>query len=240
MNHTFELKIPKTLRNVRLNQWVKFIDVYEKNKDSEDGDFLNRKMIEIFCEISMQDIYKIPISSFSSVLSHLTTILEAKTPLVRTFKLIGTDDVEVNFGLIPNLDKMSYGEWEDLESYIYNTKDLHKAMAVLYRPISYPKTFKEGDRYRIHEYRGSDSYSDIMRDMPTDVAIGAKVFFYRLAKKLGDYTIASTLKQFQKEQEGNLSKDSVENGEVIKRYMSSLEEMSQKLNKSPLFQSMNV
>ena len=127
----------------------------------------------------------------------------------------GLDDVEVEFGFIPNLDKMSYGEWEDLESYIHNPKDLHKAMAVLYRPIA----FKRGDRYKIHEYRGSDTYSDVMKDMPTDVALGAKVFFYRLAKKLGDYTMVSILKELKKDGQTNSGEGSEKNGEVIKQYL---------------------
>ena len=167
-------------------------------------------------------------------MKHVYDILDVIKDELRANPSVNT----VTYGDIADvdLDKMSYGEWEDLENYIYNIKDLHKAMAILYRPIA----FKKGDRYKIHEYRGSDAYSDIMRDMPIDIALGAKVFFYRLAKKLGDYTIASTLKQFQKEQENNSSEDSVKNGEVIKQYMNSLEEMSEKLNKSPLFHSINA
>ena len=64
-----------------------------------------------------------------------------------------------------------------------------------------------------------------------DIALGAKVFFYRLVKKLGDYTIASTLKEYQKEKEGNSEQISEENGKAIKQYLSLQKEMSEELMK---------
>lgn len=227
MNYTFTLDIPKTLRNVKLKQWVKFLDIYEKNKDNESDEFINKKLLEIFCGVSLKELYKIPVSSFDSVIEHLYKILNSKTPLVNTFKMKGTDGVEVEFGFIPNLDKMTYGEWEDLENYIFDNKNMHRAMAVLYRPL----VWQLGGKYRIHEYQGTDFYAEVMKDMPIDIALGAKVFFYRLVKKLGDYTIASTLKEYQMEQETTSKGVSAKNGEVIKQYLNLQKEMSEELTK---------
>ena len=39
MNQNFNLNIPKSLRGIKLKDWVKFIDVYNKNKDNESNDF---------------------------------------------------------------------------------------------------------------------------------------------------------------------------------------------------------
>jgi hypothetical protein len=77
--------------------------------------------------------------------------------------------------------------------------------------------------------------ADIMRDAPLDAALGARVFFYRLATKLGNYTMAYTLKELQKKQEGRQDEHSVKNGETIKQYLLSLEKMleeSEKLQNS--------
>lgn len=227
MNYTFTLDIPKTLRNVKLKQWVKFLDIYEKNKDNESDEFINKKLLEIFCGVSLKELYKIPVSSFDSVIEHLYKILNSNTSLVNTFKMKGTDGVEVEFGFIPNLDKMTYGEWEDLENYIFDNKNMHRAMAVLYRPL----VWQLGGKYRIHEYQGTDFYAEVMKDMPIDIALGAKVFFYRLVKKLGDYTIASTLKEYQMEQETTSKGVSAKNGEVIKQYLNLQKEMSEELTK---------
>ena len=142
-----EFTIPATLRDVRLSQWQRYIDVYDKNKDEDATEFLNKKVLEIFCDIKLSDVDKIGLNVFDNTLGHLSSVLNSKPELSQTFKLEGTDGVVVEFGMIPNLDKMSYGEFIDLEKYLFSDKDLHKAMAVLYRPIK----FKSKDKYLIHE-----------------------------------------------------------------------------------------
>ena len=180
MDNGFNLSIPKTLRGVKLHQWVKFMEVYEKNKDNESSEFLDKKMIEILCEVSLKDLSLIPIASFDTVLAHLYDVLNTEVDLVNTFKMKGSDGVEVEFGIIPNLDKMTYGEWEDLENYIFDQKNIHRAMAVLYRPLIY----QIGGKYRVHPYQGTDFYADLMKEMPVDIALGARVFFLSFSEKI--------------------------------------------------------
>ena len=229
MDNGFNLSIPKTLRGVKLHQWVKFMEIHQKNKDNETSEFLDKKMIEILCDVSLKDLSLIPIASFDTVLAHLYDVLNTEVDLVNTFKMKGSDGVEVEFGIIPNLDKMTYGEWEDLENYIFDQKNLHRAMAVLYRPLVY----QIGGKYRVHPYQGTEFYADLMKEMPVDIALGARVFFYRLVKKLGSYTMDSILKQYQQEQkEGKDSpKHSEKNGEAIKQYLHLQKEMSEELTK---------
>ena len=231
-----EFTIPATLRDVRLSQWQRYIDVYDKNKDEDATEFLNKKVLEIFCDIKLSDVDKIGLNVFDNTLVHLSSVLNSKPELSQTFKLEGTDGVVVEFGMIPNLDKMSYGEFIDLEKYLFSNKDLHKAMAVLYRPIK----FKSKDKYLIHEYKGTSYMADVMKDTPLDVAISARVFFYRLATKLGNYTMAYTLKQLQEKNQNKQDKDSVKNGETIKQYLLSLEKMLEESEKLQNFQYINV
>jgi hypothetical protein len=231
-----EFTIPATLRHVRLSQWQRYIDVYDKNKDEDATEFLNKKVLEIFCDIKLSDVDKIGLNVFDNTLGHLSSVLNSKPELSQTFKLEGTDGVVVEFGMIPNLDKMSYGEFIDLEKYLFSDKELHKAMAVLYRPIK----FKSKDKYLIHEYKGTSYMADVMKDTPLDVAISARVFFYRLATKLGNYTMAYTLKQLQEKNQNKQDKDSVKNGETIKQYLLSLEKMLEESEKLQNFQYINV
>ena len=231
-----EFTIPATLRDVRLSQWQRYIDVYDKNKDEDATEFLNKKVLEIFCDIKLSDVNKIGLNVFDETLVHLSSVLNSKPELSQTFKLEGTDGVVVEFGMIPNLDKMSYGEFIDLEKYLFSDKDLHKAMAVLYRPIK----FKSKDKYLIHDYKGTSYMADVMKDTPLDVAISARVFFYRLATKLGNYTMAYTLKQLQEKNQNKQDKDSVKNGETIKQYLLSLEKMLEESEKLQNFQYINV
>jgi len=231
-----EFTIPATLRDVKLSQWQRYIDVYDKNKDEDATEFLNKKVLEIFCDVKLSDVDKIGLNVFDETLVHLSSVLNSKPELSQTFKLEGTDGVVVEFGMIPNLDKMSYGEFIDLEKYLFSDKDLHKAMAVLYRPIK----FKSKDKYLIHEYKGTSYMADVMKDTPLDVAISARVFFYRLATKLGNYTMAYTLKQLQEKNQNKQDKDSVKNGETIKQYLLSLEKMLEESEKLQNFQYINV
>jgi hypothetical protein len=227
MTNSFQITIPITLRDIKLSQWQKYVSLYNKNKDNEDPKFLNLKTLEVFCGVDLMSITKLPLNTFDEILDHVSNVLSQDVKRVNTFKLVGTDGVEVEFGLIPNLDKMSYGEFEDLENYIYDDKTLHKAMAVLYRPIA----FKKGDRYVIHEYRGTAEMAEVMKDTPLDVALGARVFFWTLARKLGNYILDYTLKELLTKEENTSENRLAENGEDIKQYIHSLMDKLKELEK---------
>jgi hypothetical protein len=140
----------------------------------------------------------------------------------------------VKFGFIPKLDDITLGEFVDLDNYIGDWQQIHKAMAVLYRPI----TFQKGDLYLIEEYEGSDKYSEIMEDAPVNVALGAVVFFYRLGSVLSDYLIRSLAQQVKEDKEVKTHLE--RNGVGINQYTQYLEEMSQNLKKLQNYQLPNV
>lgn len=237
MDNDFDFTIPETLRDIKLSQWQQYLDVLEKNKDAESSDFLMKKLLGIFCGIEFKDVDKLGLNVFDDTIQHLHNTLNSKPELVKTFKMTGTDGVTVEFGLIPNFDKMSYGEFVDLEKYIFVDKDLHRAMAVMYRPI---KLRSGKDSYLIHDYKGTEYLADVMKSTPLDVALGSRFFFYRLATKLSNFTMVSTLKELQQKQEGLTDKHSVKNGEIIKQYLLSLEKMSEELERLQNFQYTNV
>ena len=230
------ITVPSSLRHIKLSQWQKYAAILDKNKGEESSDFLNLKTLEIFCGMDLKDIHSIPLREFDEVLMHMSDIFKMKTPRENTFWLKGTDGVEVEFGMIPNFDKMSYGEYEDLEDYIFDEKNLHKAMAVLYRPIK----FKKKDRYLIHDYEGTEFMAEVMKNTPLDIVFGARVFFYSLAKKLGIYTLDYTLQQLMKSQENQSDKHLDKNGEDTKRFIHSQMEMLKELTKLQDFHFTNV
>lgn len=108
-------------------------------------------------------------------------------PFVPTFTHDG-----VKYGFIPDLDsELTYGENQDLCNYISDDKELHKAMAVAYRPI----TKEQGGKYLIEPYEGSSKYSNIMLDVPVEIALGMKVFFYSLTNELQSYILKYSVLQ---------------------------------------------
>jgi len=149
-----------------------------------------------------------------------------------------TDGRTVEFGFEPSLDKISYGAFKDAENYMRDVKDLHRLMAVLYRPII--KDISNKYHYRVADYEGSDKFSEVMKDAPVNVALGMQVFFYRLGTKLSKYTMDSLMEQAKltTNKEGRQLLE--ENGEIINRFYASHKTMYGDLTKSQSFHYTNV
>jgi len=162
------ITIPENLNEITLYQYQRFEKLI---KDNEPSEFVNQKTIEIFCNIELKDVARIRIAEVSEILKHINGLLQQKPKLTQTFKL-GVYE----FGFIPKLEDLSSGEYIDIESYLSDTQTLHKAMAVLFRPI---KT-KVNKLYTIEEYESSDKYSEVLKYMPLDVALGCMLFFSTL------------------------------------------------------------
>ena len=176
-----KLQVPQRLSAIKLRQYQEYLKIQENIKEEEDtANFLNSKSIQIFCGVSLKESYNLPIKMFNGVLHQLSKCFDEETPLIRKFSMTGTNDVTVEFGFIPDLDNMTFGEYVDLENFMSDWQTMHKAMAVLYRPIK----FEKNDKYLIEDYKGDDTYWEVMKDAPVNVALGAMVFFYRLGKKL--------------------------------------------------------
>jgi len=234
MSHKFTLEVPQELSAVTLQQYQKYLKVMEENEGAEDVEFINLKVLEIFCGVSLKEAYKLPLAEFSFIINHIVNIFKEETPLQRDFTMIDPNGDSITFGFIPKLDDITLGEFVDLDSYIGDWQQMHKALAVLYRPV----IFRKGELYLIEEYEGTDKYSEVMKDAPVNVALGAIVFFYRLGNVLSDYLLHSLTENLKKDQE--LIKDLGQNGDGINQYMQSLEEISQNLKKLQNYQLPNV
>ena len=141
--------------------------------------------------------------------------------------------IQVEYGFIPKLDDISFGEYIDLETYIGDWSQMEKAMAVLFRPV----TNVTKDYYTIEEYEGSSKHATILKDMPLDVALSATVFFYRLGIKLQKYIMDSLASQTNKEATQGSKRTSEGSGDGINQYTHLHKEMLDGLKKSqrPLF-----
>ena len=181
-----EIVIPTSLSEIPLKSYQEFMKVVEKSNDEE---FIGQKTIEIFCGLKMKDVVKVKWSDVKELTLHLNEIFKAKPKFQATFKIQDTE-----FGFIPNLEDMSFGEYIDLESNISSVETFHKAMAVMYRPI----TKKVKDRYEIFEYKGTDEFSDVMKYASLDVVLGATVFFSTLGSDLVQHTLTSLETEIKK------------------------------------------
>lgn len=227
-----ELKVPQKLQAIKLRQYQEYLKVQKDNEDVEDAEnFLNSKCIQIFCGLTLKESYNLPVKMFDGVLKQIGKCFEEPTPLIKEFSMTGSNGVEVSFGMIPSLDEMTFGEYIDLENFMSDWDSMHKAMAVLYRPI----TFNKNGKYLIEDYDGTDKYWEVMKDAPVNVSLGAMVFFYRLGKKLCKYTMDYLLLQQNQKGASVQEKDLERNGDGINQFMLSLEKTYQELMKLQRF-----
>jgi hypothetical protein len=234
MSSKFTIEVPKELSAIPLREYQKYLKVMDDNKDAEDTEFINLKVLEIFCGINLKEAYNLPLAEFSFIINHIVTLFKEETPLQRDFTLTDPNGDTITFGFIPKLDDITLGEFVDLDNYIGDWQQIHKAMSVLYRPV----TFRKGELYLIEDYEGADKYSEIMKDAPVNVALGSVVFFYRLGNVLSSY-LADSLTQKMMEDKETI-KDLEQNGDGINQYMQSLKEISQNLKKLRNSQLPNV
>lgn len=236
MKVELELRVPSSLSDIKLQDYQKYVKMVQevnKSEDEENNDnkenFMSLKTLEIFCGLKLKDSYKLPISVFDSALKRVLDCLREETPLIKRFWFKGSNGHEVEYGLIPDLHEMSFGEYVDLDTFITDWKNMHKAMAVLYRPI----TDKSKDLYLIEEYESALKYADNMKYMPTNIALGAVVFFYRLGAKLSNHMIQSIRQEMENNPPSKVeSKFLEQNGVGINQFTQSLKEMSRSLTES--------
>ena len=213
-----EIQIPSSLSEVTLEQYQKFIKL--NTDENQDSSFLMHKTVEIFCNLNLQDIAKVKFIYVQEILNDINNLFEKKQDLIPTFTHRG-----IEYGLIPVLDDMTLGEYVDLDENFTDWDNMHKAMSVLYRPV----TLHKEDRYQIEDYNGLDN-ADIMKQMPLDVVMGCVVFFWSLNEELLKTTLNYLSQEIPKELTTEQQQILTRNGDGSIAYMHSLNQMLQELN----------
>ena len=209
------LRIPTSLNEITLGQYQEFSKLDNNTKISPAE--IQLKMIQIFCNVSELVARGMRATDIAEICEMLNNMFDTEHQLVNKFKLNG-----VNYGFLPELDDMSFGEYMDLDTFIGDNDNLHRAANVLFRPIE----FKRGDRYTIKEY--DSNTSELAKDFPLDVVLGAIVFFYRLGKDLSVVMLSSLDKKNEKDLAQYLISQPNMDGSI--RSMQSLTEILQNLN----------
>ena len=205
------ISVPTSLNDITLGEYKEFVSLGELPEVE-----LQMETIRIFCHIPLVSVRRMRATDISAITVEIFNMLDSKPALINRFKMHG-----VEYGFIPNLDDMTFGEYVDLDTYIGNWEEIEKAMAVLYRPV----VLKNKDKYVIEHYEAGDY--DKMNEMPLGVVFGALVFFYNLGidlcKVMMDY--------IQRLDQSNLMEEQIllENMDGITPFMHSLKETLQGL-----------
>lgn len=206
-----KLTVPSTMKEISLRRYQRFVKEIESNPNAQD-EYVAARICDIFLDIPQDDVMRMTIGTMLEVSEKIRFALEEEAKLTPIFKMGDTE-----FGFIPKLDEMTFGEYIDLDTFVTDWASMHKAMAVLYRPIK----MRDGDRYIIKDYDG-DLYHEAMREMPLYVTMGSLLFFYRLENDL-----LRTLAVFSEDQKTQIVAPEYQiNGVGIPAYMQSRKETS--------------
>lgn len=165
--------VPTSLEDIKLRDYQKYIKIAKDNKDEM---FLRQKLVQIFCNVPLLAVTGMKRNDFKLVSNAILEVLQQKPKLQPQIEI-----EDKPFGFIPNInDDIKVGEYVDLDEYMKDWSDMHKAMAVMYRPITRAKK----TNYNIEPYEGNEKNSDLMLDLSMDVCIGAVVFFWTLNSQL--------------------------------------------------------
>ena len=225
-----DLLLPTSLSEIPLSRYQQFIKTKEASNDDE---FIAQKMIQIFCGIDLKDVGKIKMKHLNELIAHFTKVFSEKPKLIRQFKI-----KNIEFGFIPKLDEITFGEYVDLEHHLQNWKTYHKAMAVMYRPIKE----KHENTYTIVNYEPNEDMQDLMKFAPLDVAISSSVFFWTLGSELLNLTINYLQNELKTMTSSSTAKGNnlVNNGDGIIQSMHLLKEMLPDLTKLQTTDLLNV
>ena len=210
-----KIQVPESLREISLEQYQKY---HKINTDAnQNSNFLLHKTVEIFCNLNLQNVIKVQFNSVMEVVRIINDLFNKDAKLVPTFTMDG-----IAYGFVPDLDKITLGEYIDLDTTLGDWSNMHKAMAVLYRPIT--QSYK--DKYTIEKYTG-DKFSDMI-NMPMDAVFSSILFFYHLGMELSTVMMNSLETQ---EEEENLVQylSSIESGDGINQFGVYLDKMLQDL-----------
>lgn len=173
-----KLILPENISDIILGQYQRYMNLISKVNDIDDYTFLCGKL-EIFTGLIRSEIELIKQVDLEEINKQIDLALNSEGEFKKVFTMY-----DIEFGMIPNFDKMKSKEYFDLSTYGVEVENLHKVMAILYRPI---KSKGINDTYIIEEYEGTEYWADKMKRMPLSYVNGVLAFFLTLQKDLNQY-----------------------------------------------------
>lgn len=215
-----KVKVPTSITDISLSQYLRYLKALKESEAKKDAQYIEIKTIEIFCNLSYIEVMNIEYEFVISINERIQEILKQEPKLILKFKLDG-----IEFGWLPKLDDMPYGELLDLINNISDWDTMVIAMGVLYRPIIKEKSGK----YLVEKYKG-DHYHNTLINMPMDAVVGAMVFFWNLGLDCTTYIMKYLDKEQSKtnfQNQLNLAEDGI----GIQQSMNSLVGILQSMKK---------
>lgn len=164
-----EINVPTSLKEITLGDFQLYM---ESNQTDEDK-------LQFILKLTPDTIKAIKRKDFVELVEAVDNLLNEPVEFEQFFTLKGT-----KYGFIPNLEEMTQSEFTDIDTTISDIQTLHTACSVLFRPII--GNVKE--KYAVIDYNPTFGFDEVMKHIPLNIALGAKVFFWNLGRELAKIT----------------------------------------------------
>ena len=169
----FEVTIPTEWKDITISEFQRYLQIAKSKRKTRD-----EEIIALFCKLDKKTIKKIKLKDKNILVDKINTFINTKneTKLQKRVTFKGKD-----YGFVPNLSKITTGEFVDIEEYGRDiNENLHKVMSVLYREID-----KEvNEFYSVKPYDPDELEIDKFKDFPMSTTLSAIDFFFRLGMNL--------------------------------------------------------
>lgn len=173
---SIKLIIPNEWNDITIETYQKYIDIQE-GKGSEKNKVL--RSLALLCGTTTTIVKKMLYSDLLDIMNIIKDMLDNEPDKTDFKKMFIFKDQE--YGFVPNLSKISTGEYIDLETYTKEpVKNLHNIMSILYRPV----THKVNERYAIENYNPDEFKEELFKDCPMNIALSSLGFFLTLGEVL--------------------------------------------------------
>ena len=166
-----KIVLPDNTSEITLEQQMDFVKL---DKEADDYTY---QIFSLFTGVDLKDVGLVPYKQREDFLKHILKALNNEGEFKNTFTIDGVD-----FGLIPNFDKITGDEYTDLVKYSVDVNNtLDRLISVLYRPIVKIDRFKN---YTIEHYNGTSGHVELIRKLPLSIVNGCLGFFLTLSDDL--------------------------------------------------------
>ena len=188
-----KLTIPDNWSDITIDTYQKYVKIQE-GKGTEKNKVI--KSLALLCNTTPFVVKKMAYSDLLEIMGIIKKMIDTE-PKTEDFKKVFKFN-KIEYGFVPNLSKLSTGEYIDLEAYCKNpTDNLHIIMSILYRVV----TFKRGERYAIESYDPDQFKEELFKECPMNIALSSLGFFLTLGSVL-----ARTSQRYLKAQEKRVQK----------------------------------
>ena len=187
-----KLTVPDKWGDITVRQYQDFMKILDSTKREKTKTI---DIVSLFCGVDKKVLKQMAYEDLKKVANILTQMTSQDPSEIKLKKHVKFKSAD--YSVIPNMSKMTTGEFVDLESYCEDASaNMHKIMAVLYRRQT-DKTDRFG-RYKIEQYEPTHEKKEEMKDFPMDCALGVINFFFHLGGKL----LVSSSNYLQKQKKG--------------------------------------